>query len=226
MCTGMNKRTYQNQKRKAEATFLADTRNSTAGPNGYHGTTLFWEIHSLLLRHHSCRHAKFSMMYPRPSSILDDLKKIRLHPQAKLFTADTVSMYTNTAHGLHIFEQLFQRFKGELPNDFPTSFSLKCLRLVMTNNLFQFGDNSWIQLRGTAMGTCTSCACLYLYYAWDHQCHIRHQLPFYPSQVRQVCFQRNNGICIRKMEARSPNPPFMLPENYSTSTRNGSYSET
>jgi len=35
---------------------------------------------------------------------------------------------------------------------------LQVLELVMTNNIFSFGDTTWLQLTGTAMGTPAACA--------------------------------------------------------------------
>jgi hypothetical protein len=70
-------------------------------------------------------------------------------------------MYTNIDinHGLEVFETWFIEFESELPPKFPTTLFLKLLKLVMTCNVFQFGDTYWLQLDGTAMGT--SCACMY-----------------------------------------------------------------
>lgn len=84
-----------------------------------------------------------------------------LPAHARLFTADAVSMYTNIDinHGLEVFETWFIEFESELPPKFPTTLFLKLLKLVMTCNVFQFGDTYWLQLDGTAMGT--SCACMY-----------------------------------------------------------------
>ena len=86
---------------------------------------------------------------------LNKLKNIPEH--ALLFTADAKAMYDNIepTHGLAIIENLIEDFKSKnlLENDFPTDFLLKCLGLIMTHNVFQFGPTYWLQTVGTAMGT-------------------------------------------------------------------------
>jgi hypothetical protein len=104
--------------------------------------------------------------------VLKELKNIEaLPPNAKLFTADAVSMYTNinTDHGIDIFSSWFSEFEDELPPNFPKTMFLKVLRIVMSGNIFQFDDLYFRQEDGTAMGT--SCAVLYatLYYGYHER---------------------------------------------------------
>ena len=85
-----------------------------------------------------------------------DLKKeltaLNVPPNAYLFTADAVSMYTNipTDRALLFIGKYLRRthFPG-----IPTEALMDALRLVMKNNIFTFGDTTWRQLTGTAMGT-------------------------------------------------------------------------
>jgi hypothetical protein len=95
------------------------------------------------------------------NQVLAELKKIGPLPRhAKLFTADAVSMYTNinTKHLLEVFRKWFDKLSDRLPSDFPVSFFLRVLEIVMTGNIFQFGDCFFRQEDGAAMGT--SCAVL------------------------------------------------------------------
>ena len=67
---------------------------------------------------------------------------------ARLFTADAVSMYTNidTDHAL-------AEIRRYLPLTKPNKAIMEAITIIMKNNFFQFGDTSWLQLTGTAMGT-------------------------------------------------------------------------
>ena len=85
-----------------------------------------------------------------------DLKKILvdldLPSNARLFTADAVSMYTNipTDRALTFIGQYLRR--KQFPQ-IPTEALMEALRYVMKNNIFTFGDTTWRQRTGTAMGT-------------------------------------------------------------------------
>jgi hypothetical protein len=89
---------------------------------------------------------------------IDELSTIQLPPNARLFTADAVSMYTNieTTHAINAFRVLLAT---NAPKGFPTKMFLTALHMVMTTNIFQFDDTFWVQKTGAAMGTL--CACLY-----------------------------------------------------------------
>ena len=93
--------------------------------------------------------------YIKNSKELKDLLlELVLPPGALLFTADAVSMYTNidTEHALHSIGSYLQRYKRQFA-DIPLDALLEALALVMTHNVFSFGDTYWLQLSGTAMGT-------------------------------------------------------------------------
>ena len=95
------------------------------------------------------------------------LKRIgQLPPNAKLFTADAVSMYTNidTSHGLEAMRTAFIQLADKIPTDFPDELILDALGIIMRNNVFQFGDTHWLQLNGTAMGTPPACTWATIYY--------------------------------------------------------------
>ena len=81
-----------------------------------------------------------------------------LPPNARLFSVDAVSMYSNidTAHGLEVIAQWLRLYKKDLPENIPSDLINAALHLVMSDNILQFGDTFWRQLRGTAMGTSTA----------------------------------------------------------------------
>jgi hypothetical protein len=64
-------------------------------------------------------------------------------------------MYTNldTTTGLQALRQLFQTYNNLIPASFPRVLFLTSLEIVMKNNIYTFGDTSWWQLQGTAVGT-------------------------------------------------------------------------
>ena len=61
-------------------------------------------------------------------------------------------MYTNikTGPALHCIGQFTLENKKQLT--VPNTVLMDALRLIMTNNVFQFGDTYWLQKVGTAMG--------------------------------------------------------------------------
>jgi hypothetical protein len=97
-----------------------------------------------------------------------DLKKelsvLTLPPGCFLFTADAESMYTNipTDRALLFIGQYLRR---ERFPDIPVEALMEALQLVMKNNIFTFGDTTWKQLTGTAMGTPPAPPWATLYYA-------------------------------------------------------------
>jgi len=94
------------------------------------------------------------------TTLINELKNIKLPETARIFTADAKSMYTNinTDAGLTAIENFLTVNKDKLPGDFPLDFFLSTLAIVMRNNIFSFADSFWLQLSGTAMGTPVACS--------------------------------------------------------------------
>ena len=84
-----------------------------------------------------------------------ELLNLNLPRNARLFTADTVSMYTNipTHTALNLIGKYLHQYQQKHNNDYPKDAVKAGLRLVMTMNIFTFGDLTLKQLNGTAMGT-------------------------------------------------------------------------
>eukprot|EP00957_Ditylum_brightwellii_P187242 14260456-Ditylum_brightwellii.AAC.1 len=84
----------------------------------------------------------------------DDLIQFNIPPGAKIFTADATSMYTNlkTEFALDALGKYFneknEQFCHLLLKAIKTS-----LTIVMTYNVFTFGDAHFLQLTGVAMVT-------------------------------------------------------------------------
>ena len=84
-----------------------------------------------------------------------ELLDLNLPRNARLFTADAVSMYTNipTHTALNLIGKYLNQYQQKHNNEYPKDAVRAGLRLVMTMNIFTFGDLTLKQLNGTAMGT-------------------------------------------------------------------------
>jgi hypothetical protein len=99
-----------------------------------------------------------------------ELRTLTLPPNARLFSMDAVSMYTNidTGHALTVIAQWLE----DHPCDgVDTAALLHGLRIVMRHNIFRFGDTYWVQMSGTAMGAPPAPHYATLYYA-IHEYHM------------------------------------------------------
>ena len=90
-----------------------------------------------------------------------------LPPNARLFTADAVSVYTNidTDHAIEVISAWLDSLQHQLPKNFPLEAVKAAMILVMKNNIFEWGDLYFLQLLGTAMGTSAACMWATIYYA-------------------------------------------------------------
>ncbi|KAL3772001.1 hypothetical protein ACHAWO_008173 [Cyclotella atomus] len=81
------------------------------------------------------------------------LDSLELPPNARLFTADATSMYTNikTEPALAELSEYLREKKKEF--SYPCEALIEALGLVFRNNYFKFGDIYCKQISGTAMGT-------------------------------------------------------------------------
>ena len=84
-----------------------------------------------------------------------ELLDLNLPLNACLFTADAVSMYTNipTHTALNLIGKYLNQYQQKHNNKYPKDAVRAGLHLVMTMNIFTFGDLTLKQLNGTAMGT-------------------------------------------------------------------------
>jgi hypothetical protein len=95
-----------------------------------------------------------------PSFIRDDLDFLKYIPEKVqenklLVSFDITSLYTNIPHdlGLEAVQFWIEKFPTEIWEIFSKEFILKALQIVLKNNHFQFDDQHYLQIRGTAMGT-------------------------------------------------------------------------
>ena len=108
--------------------------------------------------------------FPNSFELKKQLLELTLPPNARLFTADAVSMYTNipTNQALNIIRQKLQRYQRDVDETYPADAVSQGLSLVMRNNVFTFGDMTFVQTDGTAMGTPPAPPYSTLYYG-DHE---------------------------------------------------------
>jgi hypothetical protein len=106
--------------------------------------------------------------------VLDELKLIDLPPGAKLFTCDANSMYNNidTEHAIEVITWWLNDLdaQNKLGLYFPLEAVIEAMKIIMRNNLFEFGDCYFLQLLGTAMGTSAAVMWATIYYAY-HEVH-------------------------------------------------------
>ena len=103
-----------------------------------------------------CRHIQYQLQ--SSVDLIQQLKERRFNPEARFFSMDAVSMYTNinTDHALNVIGDFLFSTEGRnicRKEKVDPSATLAALRLVMTSNVFKFGDTFWEQRSGTAMGT-------------------------------------------------------------------------
>ena len=83
----------------------------------------------------------------------------RLPAGAQLFAFNTNLMYTNihTDHDILVITVWLDSLKDRLPHGFPLGAVKEVMVLVTKNNIFEWGDECFLQILGTAMGTSTAC---------------------------------------------------------------------
>ena len=89
--------------------------------------------------------------------VLDEVKTLNLPPTAKLFTCDANAMYNNidTDHAITVISWWLTDLdtRHQTPLFFPLEAVIDAMKIIMKNNIFEFGDCYFLQLLGTAMGT-------------------------------------------------------------------------
>ena len=115
----------------------------------------------------------------------EQLLKLNIPPNACLFTADAVSMYTNipTHTVLNLIGKHIIQYKHKSNGTYPADAIREGLCLVMTMNNFTFGDLTFKQLNGTAMGTPPAPPYATVYYGI-------HEEKILPKYSQRVVFYR------------------------------------
>jgi hypothetical protein len=101
-----------------------------------------------------CKHLPFALQ--SSAVLVQELLELGPLPlAARFFTCDASSMYTNidTEHALEVIGNWLHESPIPKLEQVNVTALLMGLRLVMSFNVFCFGDSYWHQLTGTAMGT-------------------------------------------------------------------------
>ena len=118
-----------------------------------------------------------------------ELKKqlldLNLPTNTRLFTADAVSMYTNipTHTAVNLIRKYLNQYQRKHNNEYPKDAIRAGLHLIMTMNIFTFGDLTLKQLNGTAMGTPPAMPYATIYFGI-------HEEKFLPHHAKRVIFYR------------------------------------
>ena len=124
------------------------------------------------------------------NQVLEKLTALsQLLPNA--ITADAVSMYINIdiQYAIQVLKCWFTNFLNEIQPNFPIKPFLKTLKLIMTQNVFQFDNLYYLQIKGTAMGMSTvymHVCYTTLYTAWMN-CDTAN-LQMYPTFFQAICW--------------------------------------
>ena len=80
-------------------------------------------------------------------------------------------MYTNmyTIHGTSQVEEWIEEYHEELPTDSPSKAFKETLKLVMYNNIFEFGERFYEKLSGCAMGLPAACTYAIKYHTYQER---------------------------------------------------------
>ena len=103
--------------------------------------------------------------------VIDKLKNLTITNELLITTSDAKSMYTNIdpEEGIDTIEKYLNQFGNECKTFIPKELIIDLLRLIMTKNVFQFGNTWWLQLIGTAMGTPCACAYATIFFAYHER---------------------------------------------------------
>lgn len=130
------------------------------------------------------------------TQLVNELHSLGSLPPLRFASSDATSMYTNidTFHGLH----MIRSFLADNPlivakAQIDVAAVTNGLRIVMTNNIFKFGDTFWWQISGTAMGTPLAPSYATLYFAI-------HELTFIHRYPELLYYRRylDDTICLWK----------------------------
>ena len=129
----------------------------------------------------------------RSDEVKTDLENLGKIPRkAKLFKLDATSMYTNIkpTHGIETLHNWFITFPTFIPKDIPTTFILELVKIILTNNFFKFGNTSWAQKSGIAMGTPMACILATLYFGFYEKTYLLQKyaknLLFFKRQIDDI----------------------------------------
>jgi len=68
---------------------------------------------------------------------------------------DVVSLYSNIPHdlGIEAIKYWLDKYPTLNQDRFTKDFIIESIKIILHNNYFEFGDDNYKQIKGTAMGT-------------------------------------------------------------------------
>ena len=118
-----------------------------------------------------------------------ELLQLEIPPDSTLFTVDAYSMYTNidTEAALTSISMYLRKHEDRFTS-VPIEAVEEALWIVMTNNIFTFGDTTFLQLQGTTMGTPPAPSYATLYFAIFEDVLLKEfpQLFYYPRFIDDI----------------------------------------
>ena len=148
--------------------------------------------------------------------LCQEICSTQYHPTAQLFTANAVSMYTNIQTNTAIM-LIAKHIHTSVPKERPKQNEalIAALKLVMLNNIFSFGDMTFKQMNGTAMGTPPAPPYATIYYGL-------HESKFLPQHQKHIVFYNRFTDDMLGIGIPHPNPKInaQLWEEFTTSMTN------
>ena len=132
--------------------------------------------------------AKQQVSYFRNSyELCQELCSTQYQLTAQLITADPVSMYTNIPTNTAIM-LIAKYIRTSVPKECrkQNEALIAALKLAMLNNIFSFGDMTFKQMNGTAMGTPPAPPYATIYYGL-------YESKFLPQHRKHVVFRNNSS---------------------------------
>lgn len=117
------------------------------------------------------------------------LDNLHLPPNARFFTSDAQSMYTNIRIEPALATSSAYLFENRSKYSYCAQALVDALEIVFRNNYFKFGDTFWKQTSGTAMGTPPAPPWATIFYAlYESELLPRWtaQIPFYKRFIDNV----------------------------------------
>ena len=91
-----------------------------------------------------------------------------MNPNVWTFNSDAINMYGNIGieEGIRTIQDYVRLFAGEYKGHFLSKLIIKLLHLVISENIFKFGNTWWLQKVGTEMGTPCATSYVIIFFAF------------------------------------------------------------
>lgn len=103
--------------------------------------------------------------------VLDEVLLLKIPSNCRIWTADANSMYNNidTEHAIEVISIWLLVLAPQIGDDFPVEAIIAAMKIIMRNNIFEWGNLCFLQLLGTAMGTSAAVMWATIYFGYHEQ---------------------------------------------------------